>query len=629
MQNTRLKRRIPIRRLEQERLAAQQARERRRRLSRMLKWSALLLVLVLIIAGVTYGFFFSPYTSLRKMLATPKELKSVIFIINDISRTIPAEGTLVVHPADVVKVDDVRTDGRFNWGLKLNSEKFPANDLVGGRREIREFWPDFDYVEPLKVEVEVMAGSESIGRFHMVVRLRARDWVEKAQDASSLDEKVMYYERAARLASNNALIQTNLAHLYAQQGQWRKAAATYEKVAASSSTVPILKKLVEAYQKSGNTDKALTSYIKLIQISGEDKESFYGFVSYLNAKKSPRKAVSFLTKNLNSFPKSYRPEVYTYLGTLHGQKGEWRQAIKAYKRAKAGGVDNPLIHLNLGEAYSRIGSYRQAERSLNAYLKKKPKDVDARLRLAAIYRKRNKNTAAIKTLKRIIKDNPNELKAYLALVDIYERLNKDKEAAAVYEAIAKLAPDNKVVHYNQGVLYFEMKQYNRAAEAFSKVVKLDKKDIDARTYLVEVNRNRKKPRQALAVLEELIKLRPNEWGYYAKAYELYTELEAYGQMSRTFAKAVGKAPERPELRFYLGVAYEKRGLLVEAILQFEAALKLSPENKDYLVHLGGLYEQIGKKGEAIQIYQKLIDLDPENEVAQENYLRLKMEEIGG
>ncbi|NIP24022.1 MAG: tetratricopeptide repeat protein, partial [Phycisphaerae bacterium] len=53
----------------------------------------------------------------------------------------------------------------------------------------------------------------------------------------------------------------------------------------------------------------------------------------------------------------------------------------------AGGVDDPLIHLNLGEAYSRVGNYRQAEKSLRAYLKAKPKDVDARLRLAAVYRK--------------------------------------------------------------------------------------------------------------------------------------------------------------------------------------------------------------------------------------------------
>jgi tetratricopeptide (TPR) repeat protein len=624
-----MRRKIPIRRLEQERLAALQARERRRRMSSKLKWAVLLLLLVAVVAGVTYGVFFTPYTALRNMLPVPNKLISVVFIVNDVSHTVPAEGTLVVHPDDVVSVDDIHTDGKFNWGLRLNSEQFSANDLLEGRRDIKEFWPDFEREDPLKVVVDVMAGSQSIGRFNMVVRLRARDWVKKAQEAENPEDKVRYYERAARLASHNALILTNLAQLYAEQDQWAKAAATYEKVAATSDTIPILQKLVEAYQKAGKTNKALAAYIKLIRKSGTDKEPFYGFISYLNAKKNPTQAASFLSTNLNSFPKAYRPEIHTYLGTLYGQQGEWREAINSYKRALAGGVNNPLIHLNLGEAYSRIGNYRQAEKSLLTYLKSKPKDVDARLRLAAVYRKRNKNKDAIKTLKGLIKDNPKSLKAHLALVDLYEKLNKDKEAAAVYEAIAKLSPDNKVVHYNQGVLYYEMKQYDRAAKAFSQVLKLDKKDIDAREYLVEVYRQQKKPRKALTVLEELIKLRPDHLPYYAKAVELYDQLKAYEEMTKTLARAVGKAPEQPELRYFLGISYEKRNLLVEAIHQFEALVKVAPKNIDYHVHLAELYEQIGKTEKALITYQKVLDLDPENPKAQESYLRLKMQEIGG
>lgn len=622
------RRRIPIRRLEQERLAALQAREKRRRISRKLKWAVLFLLLAAVIAGVTYGVFFVPYTALRDMLPMPNRLISVVIIVNGVSHTVPAEGTLVVHPADVVEVDYIHTDGRFNWGLRLSSEQFSANELLEGRREIREFWPDFEHEDPLKVLVEVMAGSQPIGRFHMVVRLRARDWVKKAQQATSPEEKVRYYERAARLASHNALILTNLAQLYAEQDQWAKAAATYEKVAATSTTVPILQKLVESYQKAGKTEKALKAYLKLIQISGTDKVPFYGFISYLNAKMSSKQAASFLSTNLNSFPKSYQDEVHAYLGTLYGQEGEWRKAIESYKRALAGGVKNPLIHLNLGEAYSRIGNYRQAEKSLNAYLKAKPKDVDATLRLAAVYRKRNKTNAAIKTLKGVIKDNPKSLKAHLALVDIYEKLKMDKEAAATYEAIAKLAPNNKVVHYNQGVLYYEMRQYDRAAKAFAKVVKLDKKDIDAREYLLQVHRQQNEPRQALSVLEELMELRPDYWPYYAKAFELYDQLEAYEEMTKTLARGVGKHPEQPELRYFLGISYEKRNLLVEAIHQFEALLKLAPKDTTYLMHLAGLYEQIGKRSKALETYQRVLDLDLENPEAQESYLRLKMQEIG-
>ena len=628
MQKKTTRKRIPLRRLEQERLAALQARERRRTISRKLKWSVLFLFLAAAIAGVIYVVIFAPYTALRDMLPTPNKLISVDFIVNGVLHTVPAEGTLVVNPADVVEVDDIHTDGRFNWGLRLSSGEFPANELLEGRREIRKFWPDFAQEEPLKVVVEVISGSRPIGRFNMVVRLRARDWIVKAQQATNPEDKVRYYERAARLASHNALVLTNLAQLYAEGDEWAKAASTYEKVAATSKTAPILQKLVEAYQKAGKTDKALASYIRLIEVSGNDKVAFYGFISYLNAKKNPEQAASFLTTHLNDFPKSYEPEVYAYLGTLYGQQGEWRKAIEFYKRAMAGGVDNPLIRLNVGEAYSRVGNYRQAELSILAYLKEKPKDIDARLRLATVYQKREKDQEAITTLKEVIKDNPRSLKAYLALVDIYEKLKMDKEAADTYEAIAKLAPDNKVVHYNKGVLYYEMKQYDQAAKAFAQVLKLDDKDIDAREYLVEVYRQEKKPRQALSVLEKLIQLRPSYWPYYAKAFELYDQLEAYEEMTKTLASAVGKLPEQPELRYFLAISYVKRNLLVEAIHQFEALVKLAPKNTTYLMQLAGLYEQIGKTDKALGTYKRVLEVDPENPEAQDSYLRLKMRQIG-
>jgi tetratricopeptide (TPR) repeat protein len=173
-----------------------------------------------------------------------------------------------------------------------------------------------------------------------------------------------------------------------------------------------------------------------------------------------------------------------------------------------------------------------------------------------------------------------------------------------------------------------MKDYDRAAKAFARVAKLDNKDIDAREYLLDICRRQEKPREALAVLGELMELRPDYWPYYAKVFEIYNELGEYEEMTKILARGVGKMPEQPELRYFLGLSYEKRNLLVEAIHQFEALLKLEPENTTYLMHLAGLYEQIGKIKDALKTYEKVLQLDPENPDAQESYLRLKMQEIG-
>jgi tetratricopeptide (TPR) repeat protein len=616
-----------VRQIERERLAAQQARAQRAKILRILKWTLPFSVVAAVVAAAVFGGYLTRYPALWSFLPAPKRLISVVLTVNGVRNIVPAEGTLVVNPADVVALDEIKTDERFNWGVSLQSAQFPAKQLRDKNHKIGEFWPQYDYAEPMKADVDVWAGSQAIGRFSLVVRLGAKDWLERAEAAPDRNTKIRYLEQAAKLEPPNAEVLVSLAKAYEERGQWTKAAATYEKAEALGSTADLLKKLVEAHQKAGAVDAALNGYLKLIQMNESDKESFYAFVSYLNSKKGPKKGAAYLSAKIDSLPKSLQPETHAYLGTLLGQENQWKEAIEAYKRAVAGGYTNPAIDLNLGEAYSRVGDYGGAEQSLQTYLKKKPDDADGKLRLAEVYGQRKKYKEAISLVQEVAKADPKNVKAQLALVNLYEKAKMDKEAASAYERLGTLAPSNKVVFYNQGVLYFEQKQYDRAAKAFSQVVKIDAKDTDAREYLVRIYQGQKKPRQAVAVAEELMQLQPTRWENYQRAFDLYDQLKAYDDMTKAFSRAVERVPKQPEPRFYLGLTYEKRGLLVEAVKQFEVASKLSPKNKEYLRHVGLLYERLGKVDAALKAYQAVLALDPNDVKAEENYLRLKVKRL--
>jgi tetratricopeptide (TPR) repeat protein len=613
-----------FRRMERERLAKERARKLRSRILRRLMKAGLFVALTAVVAWVTYAFLLDPDFPVRNLVGTPRRLISASILVNGVPTTVPLGGSLSLNPADVVKVQHLRTEKRFAWGLSLRSEQFPAERLLEARRTIGDFWPDHDYAEPLKVSVEVMGGANPIGRFYFELRLGDHDWVKRAQAASTIGTKIEYLERAARLGPENALILIDLGKLYGENGEWPKAAATYEKVAASSRTREVVEKLVEAQEKAGNVDKALDAYLKLMDVSGSDKEPFNRFVSYLASKKGPDGAAAYLADKVTSLPASLQPDAHAYLGTLLGEQGRWKEAIEAYRRALAGGVTDPLIDLNLGEAYSRVGDYESAEESLLAYVKKKPQDEDGKLRLAEIYRERKKYAEAIQLLKDMSETNRQDLKVLLALASVYDKAKMTKEAAAAYEEITALAPENGAAQYNKGVFYFEMKQYDRAAKGFSEAARIDSKDIEAREYLLRIYQEKKNPREALGVLQQLIGLRPTHWDYYGRAFALYDQLKSYKEMTRTFAAAVERAPERDDLRSFLGVAYEKRGLLSEAIRQFEAAARLSPKNKAYLNHVASLYERKGKPDAALKAYKKVLEIDPNDPKAQENYLRLKV-----
>ena len=616
-----------FRRIERERLAKDEARERRRRTLRYLKYGGLFLVLVAAVAAVTYGLYFLPGFSVANLPLGPKRLISAVIIVNGVPHTVLADGVLSLKPEDTVRVAGFRTDSRFAWGLSLEAEQFPAAQLLEKERKIGDFWPGYDFVQPLEISVAVTAGSRSIGRFRLKIGFGEHEWAERARAAGDVNAKIEDLERAARLAPQNPLILINLGQLYGEKGEWAKAAAAYEKAAVSSGTREILDKLVEAYEKAGNADRALDGYLKLIEVSSPDKEPLSRFLSYLSREKGAGAAAAYLSEKLNSFPAAIRPDVHAYRGSLLEQEGRWKEAAAAYERALAAGDGDPAIYLSLGRAYSRGGDYEGAERSLVTYLKQKPEDGDAKLLLAKVYEDRRSYDEAIRLLQELVKANPRDVKELFALADVYERAKRSEDAAAVYERINALAPENKDAYRKRGVLCFTSKRYDCAAEAFSQAAKIDSKDIDSREYLFRIYQDQKNFGQALAVLEELIELRPSHWDYYPQAFALYDRLKDYAKMTNTFARAVERAQDRGDLRFYLGVSYEKRGLLVQAREQLEAAARLSPQNKDYLNHLAAVHERLGEVDAALAAYRKILEVDPNDSRAQTHYLRLKLMRI--
>lgn len=68
----------------------------------------------------------------------------------------------------------------------------------------------------------------------------------------------------------------------------------------------------------------------------------------------------------------------------------------------------------------------------------------------------------------------------------------------------------------------------------------------------------------------------------------------------------------------LGISYLKRGMLKEAYIEFQKALKLNPKNKEVLNNLGYVEATYGKYDEAISYYKRAISIDPDFSDAKNN-----------
>jgi tetratricopeptide (TPR) repeat protein len=91
-----------------------------------------------------------------------------------------------------------------------------------------------------------------------------------------------------------------------------------------------------------------------------------------------------------------------------------------------------------------------------------------------------------------------------------------------------------------------------------------------------------------------------------------------------WANTVKKSPGNPIVHGGLGLAYQKRGLLDEAIREFETAIELGPNLAKNHYNLGLAYEEKGFFGKAVAAYKKAVEVDPAYTDAYFNLANLSM-----
>ncbi len=94
--------------------------------------------------------------------------------------------------------------------------------------------------------------------------------------------------------------------------------------------------------------------------------------------------------------------------------------------------------------------------------------------------------------------------------------------------------------------------------------------------------------------------------------------------ARAFEAAVEKAPDLPEIRVNLALAYLRLSRNEEAVTQLEKAATLAPEDARTLFRLGGAYVEMAEYDKAIVVLEKglAIESDLNNELAAETTVTL-------
>ena len=98
----------------------------------------------------------------------------------------------------------------------------------------------------------------------------------------------------------------------------------------------------------------------------------------------------------------------------------------------------------------------------------------------------------------------------------------------------------------------------------------------------------------------------------------YQERGFLDEAIRAFKTAIELGPNMAKNHYNIGRAYEEKGLFENAIDAYNKAVELNPEYTDAYFNLANLYMQMQLKKDAINAYRKVIELDPNDLEAYNN-----------
>ncbi|HUG37264.1 MAG TPA: tetratricopeptide repeat protein, partial [Candidatus Limnocylindrales bacterium] len=125
--------------------------------------------------------------------------------------------------------------------------------------------------------------------------------------------------------------------------------------------------LGEAYQATGDPDRAIESYRRAVALDDADVSALNNLAWLLaDAKNRPDEALPFASRAVTLAPRW--GDVMDTLGWVHYRRAAYPEAAKVFARAAELSPKNAVIHYHLGMAYARMGKKPEAVVSLRRAL---------------------------------------------------------------------------------------------------------------------------------------------------------------------------------------------------------------------------------------------------------------------
>ncbi|HEY6271397.1 MAG TPA: tetratricopeptide repeat protein [Terriglobales bacterium] len=426
---------------------------------------------------------------------------------------------------------------------------------------------------------------------------------------------------------------TQLARLYAEEGNSQRAIETLNSIPEAARTSKIYATLGSTYEQQRDYKQAVAAYQRAVTLDKDNIDALRGLAQNL-ANDNQMEAALNAYKSVQSVDQQdWQTDVE--VSRIYRRMGKFDEALESLKKAESVAQDSqeiPYEEAIVLEAQGKFddaisileklvtrstnpdGNYSAGERNNRALF------LD---RLGNIYKETGRPQQALESFQKMVDLGSDEgARGYQEVIDVYRDQKQWAEASQTAQEAVKKYPEDKNLKLTLALQMADDGKGDQGVNLAKSALKGNAEDRDTYVFLSNIYARLKRWKEAEDALVEADKLaaRPEEKGYVEFAQgALYERQKKYDQAEQAFRQVLKQDPNNGMTLNYLGYMMADHGMhLEEALVMIKRAVELDPQNGAYLDSLGWVYFKLGNYDEAEDNLRRAAEKTPNDATIQDH-----------
>jgi tetratricopeptide (TPR) repeat protein len=439
------------------------------------------------------------------------------------------------------------------------------------------------------------------------------------------------FKTAIKIDPNSEEAITNLAFLYNDEGDNKKATDLLNSVPEGQRSAKTYAALGSTYEQQKDYKKAIAAFRQAVAMDKENLDAMRGLAQNLSNDNQIDAALDQYRTIQDADPQDATAALR--VAEIYRRQGKFDLAMENLKKAGALVQDSLEIPYNEALILEAQGKYEEAATVLQK-LVAHPLPADAHAgdktnralfleRLGNVYREAGRPMLALETFRKIVDLGGDEAsRGYQDVIDEYRDQKQLGEATKTAQEAVKKLPDDKGLKLALAQQLADSGKPDESIQIAKSQLKGGPEDRETYIMLSQINLRLKRWKDAEDAIAQAEKTaaRPEEKEYIRFLQgSIYEREKKYDLAEQAFRDVLQQNPSNSMALNYLGYMLADRNThLEEALTLVKKALDFDPQNYNYIDSLGWVYFKLGNFDQAEENLRKAADKSPNDATIQDH-----------